>query len=263
MKWSQLLLVWVLFAPCALASGGEQASQTRGPESDRAAKPSEDSASQQIRIHLKICELSLTKLQQLNLDLAELGLDRPSPDPRTTVQGKPGKAESPLLVGSANTKTAAGLVEILRREGILKVLPASGQATLLDGQTAYFVGGSRGPKSSFLGHWVKEEITQVQVEVTATLTKDRQIRLRILAKGTEVDPSVSITLNGAKLPGIKTHEMLAPCEMALGTTAVVAGLVRQGIQDAGELQTDEESKVRNDVLTLLLITPELVEPVAD
>jgi hypothetical protein len=219
-------------------------------------------AGQRIRVEMKSYEVSLTKLERLGLDLSQFGFDFAPPDPSLSPAMSVSN-QGPALVGSANSKTIAAVVELLRRAKLLTEVSSndSSRTAIEDGGKAYFLASSRDKWWVLVSEAKAEGFSNrgfgLQVDLKPTLLSERQIRLDVLAKLSTIDTSVSITLNGTVLAGIRVHEIEAPCEMELGTTAVLAGLPRQYTDVVVDPETGDKSSVSETTMLLFLFTPEL------
>jgi hypothetical protein len=219
------------------------------------------------RFDVKIYELSLTKLQQLGIDPAKLGLAPAAADRRQITEQKSYRSESPLLVASADSAVAAGLVAMLRPLGVLKEISTTPSQTTPAGRTAYFFSPGELSKFPLVSHYKESDGRKLgmQIELTSTRAGERQIRLGVRAKATEVDPSMRITLNGSYILGFKVQEMLATCDVALGDTALLVGLIQSGRHVAIGAETenaDDRPNIAEETLILLLVTPHLLDPPA-
>ena len=86
------------------------------------------------------------------------------------------------------------------------------------------------------------------------------MRLDIRPRYCEVDPSLSVkTADGSTVPGFRVHEVDTGCEMRLGQTAVIGGQIQERIISRVSHDNPKEPQVlHNEVQTLFLVTPELV-----
>ncbi|HEX4143738.1 MAG TPA: hypothetical protein VHY91_09410 [Pirellulales bacterium] len=223
---------------------------------DQAAEPK-----QQIRIDLKICELSLTKMRQLGIDILELGRKAAGDDRSKTTKCKSVDTTRQATIGVVDSDGIAAMVAMLRREKVLKLL-TDNQQIVTEGRTAYFLGSTETASPVRSPDWSKQSCSRkfgTQVDLTATLLGANRIRLTVRAKLCEVDPSTTITLNGEKVLGFRKREMDIPVEMDLGKTALISGLVQENVEVVVDPKAGQKANVFDTTQMLVLIKPELVD----
>ena len=116
------------------------------------------------------------------------------------------------------------------------------------------------------------KIYGTQIDFVPRVLGNGKISLEIKPKVSELDSSQSYTISGTSVPGIKTREVDTGVEMEAGQTLAIAGLVQTYIKaqslglpligDVPYLGAAFRSvnETRNEVELLILVTPELVEP---
>jgi pilus assembly protein CpaC len=97
------------------------------------------------------------------------------------------------------------------------------------------------------------------------------IRLEVRPVVSEIDPSVGVTINGTTIPGLKDRSVDTGVELQAGQTLAIAGLVqsrvdaeRRGLPWLSEMPLigvifRSVQEKYNEIETLILVTPELVE----
>ncbi|NUQ64609.1 MAG: type II and III secretion system protein family protein [Pirellulales bacterium] len=247
---------------------------------------------QQVLLHVKVMEISRTKLRALGFDWSVLG-DHTAM--YSAVSGLLAAASSGLagngsVAGSTvvgSTQTAAqtfgfhvvdgssaffGVLEALRQDNLMKVL-AEPTLVTVSGRPAFFNVGGEIPVlvPQSLGtvaiEWKK---FGTQIDFVPIVLGNGQIRLEVRPRVSEIDPSRSVTLDTYTIPGLRVREVETGVEMKAGQTLAIAGLVqertealRRGLPWVGELpyvgtlfgRVREE---RNEIELLILVTPELV-----
>jgi hypothetical protein len=180
------------------------------------ALSSETHKPQQVLIKLQVVEVSLTKLRELGLEL---------PD-------------------DWSGNGIVGLIESLRRENIAKVLAAPNLVTVSGRAVSYFVGGEV-PAPGKSG--ATEEVG-TRLDAVVTLLADDKARLWIRPRVSTVDAKPAG--KDAAISRLRVHEIDTTCEVVLGQTAVIGGMVKNRIHaDASH----------NAVQTLFLVTLERVD----
>ena len=154
------------------------------------------------------------------------------------------------------------MFEAFRRENILKVL-ASPTLITSDRRPVSFTSGGEVPTAIVRPNKSRDvhfRSVGTQVDAVATLLGGDRVRLDIRPRYCEVDPSLSVkTADGSTVPGFRVHEVDTGCEMRLGQTAVIGGQIQERIISRVSHDNPKEPQVlHNEVQTLFLVTPELV-----
>lgn len=155
------------------------------------AKLNHDAAGpQQVLMHVKIVELSRTKLQKLGFSLPRAGIDLCDPE------------------------EANQLVEGLCEQGVLKVLAAPDVVTVDGRECSYRIGAE-----ACSGGTTHCRRPTTEVDTLPTLLEDGKIRLEIRVHHSEPDTK--------SLTGVRTRMIDVGRDFVLGKTAVIGGLVQQ------------------------------------
>jgi pilus assembly protein CpaC len=194
---------------------------------------------QQIMIQVQIMKISRTKLEELGYDLSEGGI--------AGLLARDGKPAGPAETGKAATKAiAAGLNRIesatlepgshckalinawKKQERVLELV---GEPTVVtvSGRPAYWhVGGAFPRLVPAPGGAVATEMMSygVQLDALPQLLDDGRVRLQLRPRVSELDESQTITVNGIKIPGLRTREVDTAVELKPGQTFAVSGLGR-------------------------------------
>jgi pilus assembly protein CpaC len=225
--------------------------------------------SPQIIVHLKIFEVSLTKLRRLGYNLAKMpGKAAPSPDDvKDTVIG----GFSVVNDGSE----ASRFFESLRKDNLAKVIAEPSLATL-SGCKAVFNSGGKipQPKPEKNGTTpVDWDQYGTQVEFTPSLIGDHRVRLSIHFRAAEID-NVNVTHVGKEtVPGIRSREFQIVSEMREGQTLAFTGLNQVRTETINESSVPVASSIpyigsafksvkeeRNETAMFVLVQTEIVQP---
>ena len=153
------------------------------------------------------------------------------------------------------------MIAALRQEKLLKVL-ASPTLVTVDGRPASCLVGGEIPMpvvNSDESMGVAFRKYGTQVDVVATLVGAGKVRLEIRPRCSEIDPTTSVTVQGVQVPSLRVREMDTGFEMELGQTAVLGGAVQERTHKVVGKSADEFVATREEVQTIFLVTPELVE----
>jgi Flp pilus assembly secretin CpaC len=208
----------------------------------------------QIRLELKVVEVSLSRMQQAKLDFAQFGL-------RTDAKAaRPGGRKPLAFTGQqtlARESAAAMLDKLSQQKAVLKVLAEPSLITS-DRRAVYFFAsratGAKGKKNP------AERKLGAQVAATPTLLGENQIDLKLHVVATELDPLLSVALRGGTAPEYRTREMDTEIKMELGATTVCGGLVQSDTREVVDPKTRRRSNAQVESETLFLVTLELATP---
>jgi pilus assembly protein CpaC len=230
-----------------------------------------------ILLHVKVMEISRTKLRNLGFDWAQIsaGGSFVSQSVSTLLQ-TPG-----TLTGNTGATVRFGVVdsggqfygfiEALRQNNLARLL-AEPTLVTLDGRPATFnVGGQVPiPVQQALGvTTVTYRQFGTQIDFVPIVLGNGMIRLEVRPDITEIDPSLRDTVTG--VPGFRQRTADTAVEMKAGQTLAIAGLVftredavNRGIPWLADLPWAgaafrRVSNQRNDVELLIFVTPEFCE----
>ncbi|MCA9179238.1 MAG: pilus assembly protein N-terminal domain-containing protein [Planctomycetales bacterium] len=239
---------------------------------------------QQVKLHVKVMEVSRTKLRTLGIDWALFanGTDVVSKPSGLILSEAIGAGQGGLT--ATGSTLSYGLVsgatsfftylEALRRNNLLKVL-SEPTLTTVSGRAASFNVGGEFPilVPQSLGT-VSIEYRQfgTRVDFVPIVRGNGEIRLEVRPQVSEIDASRSVTVQNTTIPGLRSRWVDTAAEMRTGQTLALAGLLQNRVESEsrsvpllGDLpwvgsafRRVEESN--NEVELLILVTPELVEP---
>jgi len=234
---------------------------------------------QQVLLHIKVYEVSRTKLRNLGFDFTQV----------STPGGFVSSSISQILAGGGSTAVAApstfafqavsgnssffGVLNALRQNDLAKVLSEPTLVTQ-SGRPAYFRVGGEIPYSVSQGLGavsIEWKSYGTRVDFVPFVLGNGKIRLEVRPQVSEVDNTRSLV---AGVPAIKVRETDTGVELEAGQTLAIAGLVQTRVeaQNRGLPWVSDVPylgalfrRVReenNDIETLILVTPEIVDGVA-
>lgn len=244
----------------------------------------------QVLLHVKVMEVSRTKLRSLGFDWAELS------GPDLVVSGVSGLlgavtkgsidngvVTSPTAANNAGatmkfdiidgTDAFFGVLEALREDKLAKIL-AEPTLVTTSGRPAFFHAGGEVPYLVPQGLGItaieyKEYGTRV--DFVPIVLGGGRIRLEVRPRVSEIDNGRSITSQGQIIYAFTKREVDTGVQMQAGQTLAIAGLVqnriestRRGIPWVSDLpyvgaafrRVEERN---NEIETLIFVTPELVD----
>lgn len=178
---------------------------------------------------------------------------------------------------SDGNSVAEGLIDALRREGIVTVL-AEPNLTAVSGETASFLAGGELPipvPQSDRIVTVQFKPFGVSLAFTPTLLPGNRIGLRVRPEVSTLAPSGGTLANGFFVPALTVRRAETTVELASGQTMAIAGLFQRNLTDGtdaipglgdmpilGQLFRSQRYQ-RDETELVIMITPILVRPVSD
>lgn len=245
---------------------------------------------QTVLLHVKVMEVSRTKLRHLGFDWAKMT------GGNTVVSGVsglvsdylPDKVVGPYGGGMANRLASPstfgfnvingssgffGVLNALRQDNLMKI---TAEPTLVaeSGRAASFNSGGEipVPTPQSLGTLSIDWKTYgTRVDFVPIVLGNGKIRLEVRPYISELDYSNSITISGSTMPGIRSRTADTAVEMMAGQTLAIAGLVQSrtesynhGLPWISELPYlgaafRNVENTTNEVESLIMVTPELVD----
>jgi pilus assembly protein CpaC len=237
----------------------------------------------QVAMHVKVMEVSRTKLRQLGMDWqllttnadvyqgsAGLMAQAFDADARELIPGIGGDTLRLKAFWAADSFTA--YLQALREYHLVKLL-AEPTITVMTGRPATISSGGSFPilVPNGLGTTsVEFRDYGTRVDVVPIVLGNGNIRLEIRPRVSEVDETRGVEVNGVKVPGLTIRYTDTSVEMRAGQTLALAGLIQYrteslnkgipGLADMpwlGRAFSRVEEHV-NEVELLILVTPEIV-----
>ncbi len=234
---------------------------------------------QQVALHVKVMEVSRTKLRQLGLDWKFVS------DNLEVAQGAAGlfaQSTNPPGTGGdtirfalfGDTSQFLGYLQALRSQELVKVLSEPTLVTMTGRPATFLSGGSipiviPGSLGTYTVEW-REYGTRV--DFVPMVLGNGLIRLEVRGSVSELDPTRGVELQGFKVPGISERNVDTSVELQAGQSLALAGLLQNRVEShntgvpvladlpgVGRFFSRVEEKA-NEVELLVIVTPELVGP---
>lgn len=234
---------------------------------------------QQVLLHVKVMEVSRTKLRALGFDWTYLsGPTQIVSAAAGIISAASGDGGGPAVDSGGNfrfnvvsgSSTFWGFLDAMRQDNMAKLL-AEPTLVTVSGRPAYFQSGGEVPVTTGGGLGVPANTVYkpygTQINFVPIVLGNGRIRLEVRPQVSEVDASRGLN----DQPAFRTRQVDTGVEMKAGQTLAIAGLIqnrveseRRGIPWVSELpyigvafrNTREEM---NEVELIVLVTPELVE----
>lgn len=242
----------------------------------------EVSGVQQVLLHVKVMEVSRTKLRTLGFDFAATngsdflvssisGLISASAAQVGVAAGTGGDTVRFGIVNGNNK--FFGFLEALRQNDLMKIL-AEPTLVTMSGRAANFKSGGEFPilvPQSLGTVSIEYKTYGTQVDFVPIVLGNGRIRLEVRPRVSEIDNTQGVTINDITVPGLRVREVDTAVEMQAGQTLALAGLVQNrtearntGIPGLADLpylgaafrRVTEEN---NEIELLIMVTPELVD----
>jgi pilus assembly protein CpaC len=248
---------------------------------------------QQVQLHVKVYEVSRTKLRQLGFDWAQItgsnaitsGISGLIADNNGSVNPIGAPATNAYAFRTAAASTFAfsvlrggngffGVLNALRQDSLMKIC-AEPTLAAISGRAASFNSGGEipVPEPQSLGtisiSWKKYG---TQLDFVPIVLGNGRVRVEVRSRISELDSTMSFSIDGTEVPAIKERDAETAVEMQAGQTLAIAGLVQtyieavnSGLPVVGDIpylgtlfRNVQEN--RNEIESLMLVTPELIEP---
>ncbi|REJ67270.1 MAG: histidine kinase [Planctomycetota bacterium] len=237
---------------------------------------------QQVLLHVKVMEVSRTKLRTLGFDFgATNGSDFLVSSISGLISASAASSGSAVGLGGDTVRFGFvdgnnaffGFLEALRQHDLMKIL-AEPTLVTVSGRAASFQSGGEFPiliPQSLGTVSIEYKRFGTQVDFVPIVLGNGRIRLEVRPRVSEIDETRSVTINDITVPGLRVREVDTGVEMQAGQTLALAGLVQNRIEarnlgipaladlpyvGAAFRRVTEEN---NEIELLILVTPELVE----
>ena len=195
---------------------------------------------QQVLLHVSVMEVSRTKLRAMGFDWANFGS---SDFVVQSVAGSLGSfSQAGTAVGSGTETMTFGLIgpnnsffgflEALRDQNLAKIL-AEPKLTTVSGRPASFNVGGEFPilvPQSLGTLSVDYKQFGTRVDFVPIVLGNGGIRLEVRPQVSELDNANGVTLNGNRIPGLRTRWVDTAVEMQSGQTLALAGLIQTRVE---------------------------------
>lgn len=241
------------------------------------------SGAQEILLHVRVMEVSRTKLRKLGIDWAYFNADDGIISNAAGLIGNytlnaggavTGGGAETLAVGIVNGSSRFfAFIEALRRYNLVKVMADPTLVTVSGRPASFNVGGEFPiPVPQQLGTIsIQYREFGTRVDFVPIVLGNGNIRLEVRPQVSEVDSSRGVTIGAVNVPGLRTRWADTGVEMRAGQTLAIAGLV--------QTQLDAENRglpwlsdlpylgaffrrvqmTENEIELLIMVTPEFAD----
>jgi pilus assembly protein CpaC len=243
---------------------------------------------QQVMLHVKVMEVSRTKLRNMGIDFAQFSsgdfvsstvsniITRSSAT--TSINRGPGSfatsGTETMQFGVLNANASFfGFIQALQQNNLIKTL-AEPTLVTVSGRPAYFLAGGSIPYPipSGLGTTsVAFKDYGTQVDFVPIVLGNGNVRLEVRPQVSAIDYSTELTINGSTVPGFTVSTVDTGVELKVGQTLALAGLIQSRIESTkrqipwiGDLPVlgtlfRSVSEQNNEIELLILVRPELAQ----
>ncbi len=191
---------------------------------------------QQVVLHVKVMEVSRTKLRTLGFDWANIsssgfvvqGASGLIPASATGLsQAVPLSATTFRFAINEGSNSFQGFLESLERNNLAHLLSEPTLTTVSGRPASFLVGGQIPiPVPQSLGvTTIEYRDFGTRIDFVPIVLGNGKVRLDVRADVTEVDPSISATIGNGSVPGFRTRTAETGAEMKTGQTMAIAGLI--------------------------------------
>lgn len=238
---------------------------------------------QQVLLHVKVMEVSRTKLRKMGFDFSIIQGDDFFTSSVSGLITSVSGSGSPAVSAASNANVMFGVVdgssaffgvlEALRQDNLMKVLSEPTLVTV-SGRPALFQVGGEFPilvPQSLGTTSIEYKPYGTQVDFVPIVLGNGKIRLEVRPRVSEIDNARSVTTDGITVPGLRVRQVDTGVEMEAGQTLAIAGLVETRVEAVnsgipwvsevpyvGALFRSVQNK-NNEIELLVLVTPELVD----
>ncbi len=171
-------------------------------------------------------------------------------------------------------------IHALETKGVVQVL-AEPNLIAADGKEASFLAGGEFPYPVVQGTSngsaaVSIEFKEygIRLNFIPTITPRGTIRLQVAPEVSALDYTNEVVISGFQVPGITTRKVNTEVELADGQSFMIGGLLDKSLTDTfekipfiGDIPIigklfQSENKTRNDTELIVIVTPEIVAPLA-
>jgi len=203
---------------------------------------------QQVLLHVRVMEVSRTKLREHGIDL-RCGIVK-------------------------QDKRFLGFLSALQKNQLVKVL-AEPTLVTLSGRSASFRAGGEFPVvvPGALGtNSVEYKTYGTEVDFVPNVLANGRIRLEVRPKVSELDLAQTTKVNKNTMPSLKVRQVDTGVEMQSGQTLALAGLIQNRVEAENRAMPmlgkipylgapfRHVAETNNEIELLIMVTPEIVEP---
>jgi pilus assembly protein CpaC len=239
---------------------------------------------QLVLLQVRVIEVSRTSLQNMGVDFAAVlasgssfgsaasGILTSNPLVAANTVTTNGAATLPFHIASGGDNFY-GLIEALKQNNLAKVL-ADPNLVTESGRPAFMNSGGEIPiivPQSLGTVSIEYRRYGTQVDFVPIVMGNGVIHLQVRPRVSELDPSRSVTINGAQVPALLVREFDVAVNMRAGETLAIGGLVQRRdstsvrgipvLMDLPGIGTifRRTSVQENEIELLVMVTPQLVD----
>lgn len=238
---------------------------------------------QQVLLQCKVMEVSRTKLRRLGFDWANFnsddfvtsgvsGLISNVSSSAGTIATSGGETLAFGIVESGNA--FFGVLDALEQRRLAKII-SEPTIVAYNGRAARFLVGGSFPilvPQSLGTVSIQYRDYGTELDFVPFVLGNGHIRLEVRPRVSEIDTARSVTINDTEVPGLLVREVDTGVEMQAGQTFALAGLVQDRVEATSRgfpvlsnipivgAAFGTRSEQRNEVELLILVTPQLAEP---
>jgi Flp pilus assembly secretin CpaC len=206
---------------------------------------------EQVLVRVKVLEIDRTKLAQAGLDLKVLGNSDKPIDLAPILYG-----EEKLGLATIDNSALTGVFEMLEKQNFAKIL-ASPSLVTISGVPASLNAGGELLLPAGQGGAVMTKEFGTRLDVTATTLGDDKVRLEIRPRVATVNKTQGVVVAGQSIPAISLREIDTACEIAIGKSFLLSGLVEERLETRRVSPTETKEEI-HEVALVVVATPELV-----
>jgi pilus assembly protein CpaC len=255
----------------------------------------------QILLKVRFASVDRSRARQLGINLFNLGLGNAVGGVTTTQFSPPSIAGGSSVSGSEGVSGVAGNatfsnefnllaffpglgvgadISALETKGVVQVL-AEPNLMATDGKEASFLAGGEYPYPVAQGSTgglttVTIEFKEygVRLNFIPTITPRGTIRLQVAPEVSALDYTNEVNISGFEVPGLTSRRVNTEVELADGESFMIGGLLDKSTTDTfnkipfiGDIPIlgklfQSEQKTKNDTELIVIVTPEIVSPMA-
>jgi pilus assembly protein CpaC len=254
----------------------------------------------QILLKVRFASVDRNRARQLGINLFNLGMGNAIGGVSTTQFSPPsisgsGSASSTGVSSDGATATFSnefnllaffpGLgvgadISALETKGVVQVL-AEPNLMATDGKEASFLAGgeypypvAQGSSGGLTTVTIEFKEYGIRLNFIPTITPRGTIRLQVAPEVSALDYTNEVDISGFEVPGITSRKVNTEVELADGESFMIGGLLDKGTTDSfekipflGDIPIigklfQSEQKTKNDTELIVIVTPEIVSPLA-
>ena len=237
---------------------------------------------QKVLLHVKVLEVSRTKLRNLGFDWAQISSTGfVTQGVSKLIPATGGVLAQPVPLGGSTIRFGItdgseqfyGFLEALKQNNLAKLM-AEPTLVTVSGRAASFNSGGEIPipiPQSLGVTTIEYREFGTQIDFVPIVLGNGNVRLEVRAQVTEVDGSLSAAVGAGTVPGFRVRRADTGAEMKTGQTLAIAGLVYSKLESSTRgipwlmdvpwagAAFRRNSEQMNEVELVIMVTPEFAE----